>query len=357
MKLVLLRSAKSGTAESGPEPDEKYIQKLDTHFAERVLGNLESDINFCTACGPDCTFCREPYNRAFEKDIAGVIDFPDVMRYVLENPAEYVPADVPANDVLLVINIHEQVLLEILKRCGEWGTRGVVVPLEEPGWVCGATREQAHAICERNGIEIAFPKPFCSFKPPSGTVLGQFREHFHIGYPDVRIDVEDGEIIEAHVNVSAACGATYCVARWLAGRNVDENLEIEVISKRWHSYPCTASMERDPELGGETALHMAGQAHYTMLSAIKDKVAGLESPMVTSPLGRMVQRPVAPKENLRNIEDAKELILAALEKNPSVRLDRIRKARNVSPAAVNSALIILKQEGRIRLEEGVVMRG
>ena len=353
MKLVILRSV---DGDSGEKAENRYTQRFNTRFAERVLGNLRGNDGFCTACGPDCNSCRKRYGRRFDSRTVSVVGFPAVLPYVLETPADHVPRNVQANDVLLAINIHEQILIEILKVCRGWGTRAVVVPLEAPGWVCGATRATAHMICEKEGIEIAFPKPFCSFNPPAGSVLAEFREHFHIGFPDVRLTVENGTITDALVAVSAACGATYCVARWLPGRSLDDNIEIEVISKRWHSYPCTASMERDPELNGETPLHVAGQAHYSMLVPHKDRVSGLESEFVSSPLGRIVQRPIPPRENLQNIENAKALILNELRERPAVNIARLRNQRHISPAAINSALIILRQEGKITTKGPEILR-
>jgi len=346
MKIVVLRSVKTGERSVH---DERYLQETDTHFAERVLGNLRSAPAFCTVCGPDCNNCRSPYGRKLEDDIAAVIDFPAVLPHVLEQPATHLPQEVPRNDVLLIIAIHGQILLEALKACRAWGTRGVVVPLEAGEWIKNAVRSEAYSIAEREGIEIAFPKPFCTFSPPAGTVLAEFRDRFHIGCPDVDLEVDDGKIVKAHVNTSAACGATYCVARWIVDRRLDENLEIEVVSKHWHAYPCTASMERDPDLNDDTPLHMAGQAHYAILKQVKEKVAGLEDPMVRSPLGTTVQKPIPPRENLENIEKAKRLILAELEKRQSVPLSGLRSPHGPSPAAISSALIILKREGRIRM--------
>jgi len=344
MKTVILRSRASGEE---IDPDEKYLQKLDTRYAERVIGNLQNNAGFCTACGPDCNNCREAYDLSRGTDIAAVIDFPDVLPYVIEQPDRFVPQDVPEHDVLLAICIHEQILLAITGACAAWGTKGIVVPLEASDWVSGATRDKVHRVCEKQGIEVAFPKPFCAFKPPRESVLEAFMRHFRIGCPDVALTIEGGRITKAHVEVSAACGATYCVARWLDGRRMDENLEIEVVSKWWHSFPCTASMERDPELHDETALHVAGQAHYAILAPHK-RVGGLETGMVVSPLGTTVQKPVPPRENLARIQRAKDMILAEAGRRGSVSLRQLMRSQDPNPAAVNSAILLLKKEGKIR---------
>lgn len=346
MRLVVLRSRKSRSK----EPVGTYSQTLDTRFADKVLGNLRDRAGYCNACGPDCNRCRKPYAERFRPDIAAVIDLPHRLPYVLENPASFVPEIVPPHDVLLAIGIHEQILLETVKACLRWETKGLVVPLEAPDWIRGATRAEIHGLCEANGVEVSFPKPFCAFRPPLGGVLAEFRESFHIGCPDVQLTIEQGRITNANVRVSAACGATYCVARWLVGRTIDENLEIEVVSRRWHAFPCTASMERDPELNDETPLHMAGQAHYAILAPYKAEVAGLEEPYLASPHGKRVQRPLPPEEYLRNIENAKDLILDELRVRSATTLADLRRKRDVNPAAMNSALLILKKERKIRTD-------
>ena len=53
-------------------------------------------------------------------------------------------------------------------------------------------------------------------------------------------------------------GSTWFVAKQLEGVEVDNKRELyDRISESHHSYPCTASMERDRELG-DTVLHKAG---------------------------------------------------------------------------------------------------
>jgi|GEM_PF-346002 len=346
MRIVVLRSLKRRRA----KPAGHYTQELDTRFAERVLVNLRGGASCCSACGPDCNGCRDRYENRFGRGIAAVIDFPHLLPYVIEKPGAFVPDKVPPHEVLLAIGIHEQILLAVAGACPGWGTKGLVVPLEAPDWISRSARDGIRGLCEANGVEVAFPKPFCAFRPPAGGILARFRKSFGVGCPEVRLTVERGRIVDAEVLVSAACGATYCVARWLVGRRLDENLEIEVISKRWHAFPCTASMERDPELHDETPLHIAGQAHYAILAPYKSQVAGLEEPFVTSPLGKKVQRPVPPEDNLRNIEVARRLILRELKERPAVSLADLRHRREASPAAISSAIVTLKREGRIRMQ-------
>ena len=346
MKVLILRSR---PLTGDREPKDPYTQEFRSRFADRVIGNLKGDRDFCSSCGPDCIQCREGYNRRFGRDIAGVIELPAVLPHLLEKPAEHLPADIPRHDVALAINIHEQVLIEFLKRMTEFGTRGVVAPMESPDWVSHAAREQAREICGGTGVEVDFPKPFCDFAPAAGSFLADFRTRFCIGRPDVELTVTDGIIEKAHVRVSAACGATYFVARWLAGRSVDDDLKYDVVARRMHSYPCTASMAWDDELG-DTVMHVASRAHYAILAPLGGEVRDAGSEMVPSPVGGMIPKPVPPKENIENIERAKEAILQDLARRGSASLRDLRKSRRISPAAMNSALLLLKQAGRIRTD-------
>ena len=298
MKVLILRSRRR-PADADAEPP--YTQRFDTRYAERVIGNLRGAEGFCGACGPECNACRKPYRRQFGEDLAGVLDLPAGMPYLLEDPERFVPDEIPPHDVLLAINVHEQVLGEFLRRTGRWGTRGILVPLEGPDRLSGSGQAQGREICDALGVEVAFPKPFCDFDPPAGSLLAEFRSHFHIGRPAVDFRIKDGRIEAAHVAVSAACGATYFVARWLAGKRVDDDLKYEVVSKCMHSYPCTASMKWDDELS-DTVMHVASQAHCDILAPLTGRQNRRPAPaMVKSPLGTMVAAPVPTRDSIKKI--------------------------------------------------------
>ena len=346
MRILVLLSRRQGGRDAAGDP---YAQTFRSTFADKVVGNLVGEPGFCSACAGDCTGCRRAYDRRFGDSIAGIVELPAVLPYLLERPDRYVPADVPAHDVLLAINVHEQILLACIRRAKRWQTRGVIAPIEAGGWISPAARAEGARIAEEVGVEADFPKPFCAFDPPAGTVLAEFRQRFHVGKPHVELTIEHRRITRACVHVSAACGATYYVARHLAGKSLDDDLKYDVVAKRLHCYPCTSSMAWDDEIG-DTIMHVAGQAHYEILAplAAPEAHAPDEPEMVLSPVGIMIPRPAAPAENLRNIERAKEGILEGLAAAGAVSLAELRANRRLPSAAVYSALLILKRQGTIR---------
>jgi hypothetical protein len=352
MRILILRSRRRMRVRGEKDP---YTQTFSDLYAGRVIGNLADEEGFCTACGADCIACRQPYGRRFGESLAGIIDLPGELPYLLENPERYVPQDIPPHEILLAINVHEQILLGFLERCSRRGTVGAVVPVESGEWVSGSARRQAEELCRYARMEVSFPKPFCAFDPPAGSKLAEFRKQFHIGKPSVELTVREGVIERAYVHVSAACGATYYVARHLEGRRADEDLRYDVVSKRLHSYPCTASMAWDEELD-DTILHVAGEAHYEILEPLSGPAPQPEPGMVMSPVGRMVQAPTSPRENIENIERAKEAILAALAAAEAVSLADIECEGRLTPAALSSAVLLLKQEGKVRTEAGKIVR-
>ncbi|MHC4914737.1 MAG: DUF166 domain-containing protein [Planctomycetota bacterium] len=349
MKLTVIRSIPPapGSAAGGD-----YSQELNTRFVERVLTSLRGEAGCCAACGPDCTDCRRGYERRFGDEIVAVLDLPAVLPHVLERPEKYLPPAPPAHDVVLAVAIHEQVLLEVIRRAPEWGTRGVVAPLEAPGWISPAARAEGLRLGEELGVEVAFPKPFCAFRPPAGSLLDGFRRHFCIGHPEIRLRVEDGLIAEARVEVSAACGATYYVARWLEGKRVDEEIRYGVLSKRLHAYPCTASMEWDDELG-DTPMHIAGHAHAEVLEQLGQRFPSEPGPIRTH-LGVVLSGPLTGREGKEAMGRARDAILALIGERGEVEVSELTALAGVNPAAVASALIGLRQEGRVVVQGGLV---
>ena len=70
--------------------------------------------------------------------------------------------------------------------------------------------------------------------------------------------------------------------------------------------------------------------------------------MLLSPLGIAVHRPSP--DNVKNISRARELVLLALRERGSSSLSELRSLPGVSPAALSSALLLMRGEGCIRVE-------
>ena len=112
------------------------------------------------------------------------------------------------------------------------------------------------------GLECAFPKPFCTLEPEANKLtIARFIEETKVGRPLLEITlgmVDKKEVIEcAVVQRSAPCGSTWYVARKLTGVSTNKAVLYDAISKAHHSYPCTATMETDPETK-EPILHIGG---------------------------------------------------------------------------------------------------
>jgi predicted Rossmann fold nucleotide-binding protein DprA/Smf involved in DNA uptake len=99
-------------------------------------------------------------------------------------------------------------------------------------------------------------------------------------------------------------------------------------------------MQIDPEIG-DTPLHVAGQAHYRILAPWEHLYP---DSAITAP---------SQQENVLNIRKAQQAILQAVEKGP-VEMVRLMKDPGLLPAAVSSALIMLKQQGKIQTQHGQV---
>ena len=231
-------------------------------FGQKVLSHLRDVEKFCTGC-TDCTECRRQYDLNYSRDIALVWEQPDNLPAMLEDdPAELLPPVSAFQGVhtVLAINLHQDILLSLPELILQAGVKALVVPLEEPLWLQGGARRQAEQKTKGSGLEIVFPKPFCSLREnEEHPEVNKFIRYFRIGFPQFSIKKLDGVIQEARVLHSSPCGAAYFVARNLAGVPDDEKLP-EIVGNKWHNYPCTGSMKMDRELK-DTILHRAGYLH------------------------------------------------------------------------------------------------
>jgi len=171
---------------------------------------------------------------------------------VLDDAAEYLPAELGAGEAIIAINIHPELLLEIPNMVRGGSVRALIAPIEDPNWIKPGLERQVTQACARAEMESAFPKPFCSLEP-STPALVEFCEQFGVGSPKLRLRVEGGRVAAADVVRGSPCGLTHFVAGKLVGLPADESLA-EQAGQLHHGYPCLASMAMDPALG-DTIMH------------------------------------------------------------------------------------------------------
>jgi len=239
-------------------------------FGERVIGNLINYSTFCISCADACTHCKEA-KYGFADNIKGFFKLPEpslLPAFIEDSAGEYLPNEFPDANIAIVSEIHNDLLLELPLILKGAGIKGMIVPQESAAMIA---RPQVEELCDREGIEVAFPKPFCDLhlQPQDDKpLIRRFAEEFGIGRPEVRVDVDKrGRIAHVEVLRSAPCGSTWFVAKQLEGVEVEDKRELyDRISESHHSYPCTASMERDREIG-DTILHRAG---YLIREAVEE---------------------------------------------------------------------------------------
>ena len=248
-------------------------------LAEKFVGNLINTEEFCKSCenleiNLKCDKCREHLTSYassiffYEKLGENIPDF-------IEDPVEYLPENLPEVDFLLVVGIHQDLLSGLPDYLKGRGIKAVIVPIEDPKWVPAGLQTQVLEEFEKNGIQAAFPKPFCALSrelnennkigfhlTKERDYIYKFIEHFKIGAPIVSFLLsKDGKSIEdSCVLQSAPCGSTYYILQQLKAKYIENGGGLslnEKISKAHHAYPCNASMDQDSILK-DSCLHVAG---------------------------------------------------------------------------------------------------
>ena len=215
--------------------------------------------------------------RYFERVLAyllkmsqGAVDayqLPRSLPPMLDDAAEYLPAELGAGDVIIAIDIHPELLLEIPNMVGGGSTRALIAPIEDPNWIKPGLERQVTQACAANEMESAFPKPFCALEPRT-PVITEFCEEYGLGAPSLELEVRDGRVVAVEVLKGAPCGLTDFVAEKLVGLPADDSLP-QKAGELHHGYPCLSSMAMDPALG-DTIMH---KSLYLLRERVKEALA------------------------------------------------------------------------------------
>ena len=249
-----------------PKKAEPFCRLFEDGYSYRFIKHIVDDPSLCIGCGEDCDHCRYSYRIDFSENLVGVLKLSPELPLFADDSEEYLPPELPEHDITIALNVHEDLLIDVPERAKAAGSKALIVPSEAPDWLSRGCKRRIIELCKEFGIEVAFPKPFCSLEEkPDHPTINEFIRKFKIGKPKIKIFMHDGEIVNTQVDRCAPCGCTYYVAKNLIGKRLTPTINEDITAKYWHSYPCVASMQMDPEIG-DTILHRGGFIHYSAVS-------------------------------------------------------------------------------------------
>lgn len=193
---------------------------------------------------------------------------PTVLPQVIDYPEDYLPATLPAADLLLALGEHPgvgELLPEIAQLCG---ARAALIPIDNVAYLPPGLMRQVAGWLDSIGVATVFPTPFCSLTETTYNAYRRVRSYDvplvaefarHFGQPAYALTCgETGgatTITGVEVLRDSPCGCAHHVAAGLVGIDVEEAEHIA--GMRHHHYPCLASMAMVPEYN-DTLMHVSG---------------------------------------------------------------------------------------------------
>lgn len=215
---------------------------------------------------------------------------PRLIPPVVDDPDEFLPAELPGTDLLLALGEVPglaQLIPDIVRMTG---ARAVLAPIDRSESLPSGLALQLEGWLAEAGVPIVFPMPFCSLtpetinRPPRKTayddpLIGRFATHF--GQPVFEVEVEKDRIARIQVLRDAACGCARHVAEGLVGMAVEDAAEEAGLLH--HHFPCLASMNKDLEYQ-DTLMHVSGNI---LKESLKHEIQPYLSVLYLQPTGRV----------------------------------------------------------------------
>ncbi len=192
---------------------------------------------------------------------------PAVFPLVIDYPEDYLPASLPAADLILSFAEHKGVAELLPDMAQMTGAKAVIAAVDNESWLPRGLARQLREWLARINVACATPKPLCSLTETDFGVtrrqrltydspeIRQFATYF--GQPELtlQVDPETRCIVAATVQRDAVCGCARFVAEGLIGLSADEAEERGGLLH--HHFPCLATMGKDPDFG-DTLMHVSG---------------------------------------------------------------------------------------------------
>lgn len=183
------------------------------------------------------------------------VHLPEELPQIVEEPEEIVEGLDLAGEWELILFLGESpsafsLLPTIL---GRVPAKAVIAPADDYSWLPKGLERQIRSELEGGGVEIVFPRTFCTLAPVGVPLVDEFARRF--GSPRLEITCAEGVVEEVEVSRGAPCGSTWYMAEKLVGTRVEEAAERAAILVQ--TYPCLASRQVD-RIFSDAPIHVAG---------------------------------------------------------------------------------------------------
>lgn len=180
---------------------------------------------------------------------------PAALPLVIDDPDEFLPETLPETDLLLALPESAGLTDLVPDMVSSCGAEAVIVALDRRSAGRPGLRRQVRQRLQEQGVDSAFPMPFCSLVPSTQQHrwIAAFARLF--GRPEMMFQIDEGRIERCEIVRETPCGNTSYIAEHLIG--VREEDAAEQAGLLHHYYPCWGGMEADPVSGEHTLLHIA----------------------------------------------------------------------------------------------------
>lgn len=253
---------------------------------------------------------------------------PPVLPQVIDDPDEFLPTALEETDLLLVLTESPgltDLAPDLAARCG---AQAVIVPVDRRPWAPPGLIRQTQRRLEAQGLEHAFPRPFCSIHPTERQhpLINAFAERF--GSPNVSCQIAASVITACEMTRGAPCGNTRHILENLPGVSV-QDVE-EQAGLLHHYYPCWGGMGSDPVHGEHTLLHIAAaMSQKAVAQAVKEAGTAPSADLETRI--REVERQLA-DARARMPKHTPPVALFAQIDDLEIELERLRALRDSDQA-------------------------
>ncbi len=206
---------------------------------------------------------------------------PRVLPPIIDDPLGFLPAKLPASDLILHLAETAQAAQLIPGLVTLSGAKVVIAPVDNEAWLPSGLRLQLRRELSALGAEIHFPQPFCSLETaasgasePGGMpnpILMEFTRYFGRPRLQLTLSADQQTIREVIVERGAPCGSSQYAAKRIAGMKVNDIVpQGGLICLH---YPCLASMQpKTTEQGVETLMHTSGIIYNQSLQDAIDQL-------------------------------------------------------------------------------------